>query len=242
MSLSNQSKFRFLCLGAFVLLLAAVSTYTYKRFTYENQLDYFAIDPAPHNVLTIGLIGDSWVADGQLNEPIEQLLSKKGIKSKTMSSGKHGAMSKRIYQNIFAPAHKSKSSKFIIENKPDYVIVVAGVNDAVGQVGADFYAYHVDLIISTLIHYGVRPVLVELPEFGIEEATARLGSIRSLRNKISAYLTNEGKVDNIEIYRNALVKKLQSTQNLNKIIYLPFDIICRDYNDCPKLYKDPMHL
>lgn len=108
---------------------------------------------------TIGIIGDSWVAGGKLDSLLHIGLLDKGFKNKILSSGHSGAKSKLIYQNLFDEKGNEHSSKFLIENRPDYCIVIAGVNDAASQIGGHFYSYHMSLIIKTLLHYKIKPII-----------------------------------------------------------------------------------
>src|SRR5690606_7925243 len=118
---------------------------------------------------TIGIIGDSWVAGDKLDSLLFNGLFEKGFENKIISSGHPGAKSKLIYQNLFEDKENEHSSKSLIENRPDYCIVIAGVNDAASQIGSHFYAYHMNLIVKTLLHYRIKPIIVTCPEFGIKE-------------------------------------------------------------------------
>ncbi len=67
------------------------------------------------------------------------------------------------------------------------------------------------MIIKTLLHYKIRPVIVELPEFGIIESTNEMNGLKKTRNKIFSTFNNSGEVDNIKTYRihlNNLLQKL----------------------------------
>ncbi len=242
MKASQKKTVQLLAVSILSIFLILTLVYLHRRFSFEKELDYFTINTKQNDTLSIGIIGDSWIADGQLDDLVHQNLIQAGVQNRVLSSGKHGAMSKRIYQNLYGHNEQSKSSKFIIEEKPRYVIVIAGVNDAVGQVGGNFYAHHIEKIVNTLIRYEIQPVLLELPEFGIIEAEARIGRIRSFRNRIFANFTNKGQIDNIKTYRQTLVKKLNSSQIMDEVIYVSFEGICDDYDNCLDLYKDPMHL
>ena len=98
------------------------------------------------------------------------------------------------------------------------------------------------LIINTLLHYKIKPVIVELPEFGIIETTNEMGFIKGERNKIYAKFTNSGEIDNIKTYRKAFVKELETVNLKDSVIQIAFDNVCDDYSKCLKLYSGTSHL
>jgi lysophospholipase L1-like esterase len=230
---------------AFILAIFIFATifYLVNRFSYVNELPYFAASKNKSNFLTIGIIGDSWVSNNNLDNYLHELLLKKGLNNKIISSGNSSAKSKLIYQNIYKDSTEAFSSKSIINANPDYCIVVAGVNDAAGQLGAKFYAHHMHLIIKTLLHYNITPIVVELPEIGIIEYTNNTNLIYRLRYKLSAIFNNNGEIDNIKTYRKSLKDLLLRNKLLDKIIFVDYDKICPDYKNCKSLYKkDGLHL
>lgn len=237
-----MKKIKISCIAIITIIILLFTWYLVDRFSYSKIESYYSIKKDHNTTLTIGIIGDSWVSDCKLDSLIHKELLNKGLKNRILSSGHPGARTKIIYQNLFKEKEKEHSSKFIIENKPDYCIVVSGVNDAISQVGADFYCHHELLIINTLLHYKIKPVLVELPEFGITEATNELGFIQKERDILSAKFTNSGELDNIKTYRKALIKKLEIDNLKDSIIMVSFDKVCDDYNKYLELYSGASHL
>jgi hypothetical protein len=237
-----MKKIRIIGTGVIAIILFTFSWYLIDRFSYSKVKPFYAVKMANDTTLTIGIIGDSWVAGGRLDSLLHHGLLEKGFRNQILSSGHPGAKSKLIYKNLFKEGTNEHSSKFIIENRPDFCIVIAGVNDAAGQVGANFYSHHILLIINTLLHYNIKPIILKLPEFGIMEATNEMGFIKSKRNKIYATFTNSGEIDNIKTYRKALDKELESENLKDSIIQIDFDIVCGKYNQCLELYNGPIHL
>jgi hypothetical protein len=237
-----KKKIRIIGIGVITVIVLTFSWYLIDRFSYSKELSYYSVTVKNDTTLTIGIIGDSWVAGGKLDSLLYNGLLEKGFKTQILSSGHPGAKSKLIYQNLFEEKANEHSSKFIIENRPDYCIVIAGVNDAAGQVGANFYSHHMLLIINTLLHYKIKPIIVELPEFGIIETTNEMGFIKSERNKIYAKFTNSGEIDNIRTYRKALIQELESKNLKDSIIQIDFDNVCDDYSKCLELYNGTSHL
>ncbi|RNA61664.1 hypothetical protein D1631_06850 [Chryseobacterium nematophagum] len=143
----------------------------FEQFSYSKKYTYF---PTPHtkadSALTI-IIGDSWASKHALDSLLHYYMKEKGISCTIISSGHPGAKTKRIYQNLFENRDYNFSSKFILEARPDFCVIVAGVNDASSQIGAKNYSFHMTQIIKTLLHYNIKPIVVSLPEFGIVELT-----------------------------------------------------------------------
>lgn len=237
-----MKKTKIIGISLITLFVLTFSWYLFERFSYANEKPYYSLNLYKDSILTVGIIGDSWVAGKKLDSILHEALVEKGFKNKILSSGHPGAKSKLIYQNLFEESNNEHSSKFIIQNCPDYCIVIAGVNDAVGQCGANFYSHNISLIIKTLLHFRIKPIIVELPEFGIIEATNKMGIIERKRNEIYAKFTNSGEIDNIETYRKAFNKEIEIKHLKDSIIQIDFDSICVDYNKFPELYANPSHL
>jgi hypothetical protein len=237
-----KKKIRIISIGIIAIIVLTFSCYLIDRFSYSKKLPYYSVTVDKDSTLTIGIIGDSWVAGKKLDSLLHNGLLEKGIKNKILSSGHPGAKSKLIYQNLFEEKENNHSSKFIIENSPDYCIVIAGVNDAASQIGGHFYSYHMDLIIETLLHYKIKPIIVSCPEFGIKETIDNMNILSKNRNVISAYFNNNGEIDNIKTYRKILEEELDSKNLKDSIILIDFDKVCSDYNKCSDLYANPSHL
>lgn len=239
---SNMKHFKCAILILTIIFVLVLSWHLIVRFSYSRKLPYYSIGTEKDTILTIGIIGDSWVEGQKLDSVVHYSLMSYSIQNKVLSSGQGGARSKQIYRNLCKDIHISYSSKFIIENKPDYCIVVGGTGDATAQAGKNYYTHHLILIIRTLLHYNIKPVIVELPEFGINEFTDDLKLLTKARTRIYSCFTNSGVLDNIQTYRNQF-KKTILTQKLNdSIIYIPYNNICSDYTICTDFYSDPLHL
>jgi hypothetical protein len=215
-----MKKIKYIGVGTVVFFALIFAGYLVDRFSYSAEKPYFDIKVREDPVLTVGIIGDSWVLGRNIDSVIHYTLLADNINNRVVSSGQRGAKSKLIYQNLFRKESDPSSSKFIIENRPDYCIVIAGVNDAVGQMGKSFYTHHMMMIIKTLLHYKIRPVVVELPEFGIIEETNQMGFIKKSRNIIFAHFTNSGDLDNINTYRDDFMKTLVKQELRDSILYV----------------------
>ena len=216
--------------------------YLLNRFSYAEKFPFYSVKVVSDSSLTIGIIGASWVAGAKLDSFLHHALLQKGFKNKIISSGHPGATGKLIYKHLFEENKKEHSSKFIIENSPDYCIVIGGVNDAISQLGGNFYSYHMIQIIKTLLHYNIKPIIISLPEFGIKETNDKLDYFSKNRNIITAWFNNNGQIDNIKTYRKIFEKKLAAEHLKDSIMLIDFDNVCADYNKCPELYANPAHL
>ncbi len=239
-------KFRKYFIAITLIFILFGIMYFAGRSLKSEVLPYFPVLPDTCSITTIGIVGDSWVEDKRLDTIIQQYLSDANIEARILSSHQGGAESKQVYQNLFKEHSAPHSSRFIIENRPDYCVVVTGVNDASSHVGPRYYSYHMALIIKTLLHYEIIPFIVSLPEFGIEEIPENMnmftGALWKIRNSISASLTNRGRINNILTYRNRLLSDLESENLLDRVIIIDFDLVCDDFIKCPQLYVDRGHL
>ncbi len=192
--------------------------------------------------LKIGVIGDSWVAGQKLDRAVEQTVATSGFETVVLSSGHPGAKSRQIYRSLFLERGDEKSSNALfMDDDLDYLVVVAGVNDSVGHIGKTFYAHHMFLIVQTALARGIKPVIVEVPEYGIED-TPSVGFLSWGKRSIYLWLFDNGNVDVIREYRKALREKLQESGIADKVLLVEFSPITDDYNTSKELYANPSHL
>ncbi|WP_298494888.1 SGNH/GDSL hydrolase family protein [uncultured Algibacter sp.] len=236
-------KIKLVITGIATLFLIVISWYFIDRFSFAKTQPYFQINKTTQdNVLTVGIIGDSWVAGNKLDSMLHEKLLKKGQSNRIISSGKSSARSKLIYQNLFKNNDIEHSSKFIIESQPEYCIVIAGVNDKASRAGKNYYSFHVIQIIKTLLHYKIKPVVVSLPEFDVVKTIDDMNFLFKTRTYISAKINNDAETDNIKTYRAFLNSELQRTNLSDSVILIDFNKVCPDYLKCKGLYKDSAHL
>lgn len=228
----------------FIILFIVLSggLYFADKYAYAGEKKYYPVAETRQDKLRIGIIGDSWLVREKLDSLVERKLSEKGISAKVFSSGNPGATSKVIYENLFKEENEDFSSRKVIESHPEYCIVVAGVNDAAKHLGPAYYAHHMELIINTLLHYNIRPVVVSLPGFGVEEDFQTKNIFSRLSNSGAELILNNGAAFTIKEYRNALTNSLRKLHKENRITVLDFDRAGLDYNGNKKLYADPLHL
>lgn len=211
----------------------------YDKFSEAQDFEYYKIKNNKHKKLKIGVIGDSWVY--RIDSTVFQnYFLKDSMNVDLLVSGHPGATSKVIYQNLFAPK-EAFTFEFIIKNRPQYCIIIAGVNDSFRGFGKEFYSAHLLKIVKALIHYNIKPVILEIPDFGIEESQNTRKKFSIYRDKIWFFIKNENYKD-IEEYRDALRQLLEKNNLLNDVILINDSDIKLDYKTHNELYDDALHL
>ena len=232
-----------------ILLLVAlgstgfISFCIYARHFLDSELLLKRNPSAREGTLRIALIGDSWIAGEKLDQPIIDEMSKLGWTIQLSSFGHPGARTKRIYQNLFKEKDDDYSSYPVLfsDDPYDLVVILAGVNDSAGYMGADFYTHHMSLIIEALLRRGSVPVIIELPEYGIEDAEST-NPVGFVRRRLFKTIYNEGIADVIPVYRNELKKWLQEHKKENEYIFVGFEKVSSDYSENLGIYANPLHL
>lgn len=226
------------------LILSAliITVYFYKRFSPSRDLPFYPVSKLKDPVLTIGIIGDSWANGEKLNPYLHNYLLEKELPNKIISSGHSGAKTKVIYQNLFKNGDEQNSSKFIVENNPDFCIVLAGTNDAITQMGPNYYSCHLIKIIKFLLHYQITPVVLTLPRVGIQTIHEHTTLIKKYRDLLSVLLNNKCSIENINAYRKKLMEKLEIEELKNSILLISFDQACEKYEKDSDLYINSSHL
>ena len=229
----------------FVLFLGAGVFYIYKKKSYAERREYYPVqdNSKKDSILKIGIIGDSWVGRTDLDKKMQKFFSEKGIEAEFIALSHPGASSKEIYEDMFREKNEEFSLKFVIESKPDYCIIIAGVNDVARHIGKKNYADHMVLIINTLQHYKIKPIVVEVPNFGVEDAQKYKNIFSKYTNIVSEAINGDEVNDNnVSTYRETFNKELRENDLLDKITLFDSDKINKDYKNNKNLFTDPLHL
>lgn len=191
---------------------------------------------------TIGLIGDSWVSAGKLDAPLAKSLADLGLHDlRVRGFGHPGANSRQILRDLVSDESEKYSSAALLDDASvRYCIVIAGVNDTGGYVGSDFYAHHMVQIVRTLLDRGIRPLIVEVPEYGIGQVPRSPLSIA--KAALFRTLFDAGEVDPVLRYRAALEQSLLASGLRDDVTMIDFESVAVDYERSAFLYKDPSHL
>jgi len=226
----------------FILSILLLS-YGYSRF--RSALSVEGVDKrnktAEVDSNLIYLYGDSWIGNKSLDKYFKNALTEQGLNYQVKSFGYPGANSKELYETLLGKGFLT-SAISILESPPKYCVVIAGVNDAASQMGPKFYSHHTTMIVNTLLHEGITPVLLELPEFGIDKIMNDCGVFIKSKNTLMAFYNNKGETDNILTYRVALKKRLMQEGVYDKIVFVKYNNISSDYDMNVYLYRDAAHL
>lgn len=224
-----------------IALILVLSMAKMRSAKAQPQI-YYQLRETKDSLIKIGMIGDSWASFAlqyQFNNYMDSLLCSHNIKSKTYIKGAPGAKTKQIYLNIFSE-DSTKSTKCILQQRLHYCIVSGGINDLHGQYGEAYYRYHLLLIIKTLLHYNIKPIILEIPYFYNQEQYKVYSFSRQTAYRILS-LANSHRLqtDNLLRYRKEITQALKKEQLLDKIIYISTDSILKNNKS---LYIDNMHI
>ena len=193
----------------------------------------------------IAMVGDSWISGSKLDVPLQEALANVGLPDvRVKGIGQGGATSRVILQNLVSedPSNAFSSRSVIEAGDYEYCLVIAGVNDSATHLGADFYAHHMTEIVSLLVARGVTPLILELPEYGIEAVRAERRGLSLFKDWALSALFDQGEVDVVGKYRSAMIRSLEGAGLMEQIEFIRFDPVVADYHESVDLYKDPVHL
>lgn len=229
------------CLTVFALGALTINCMYIQGFYPEKQIE--ARQKQHSDQIRIALIGDSWVYRNTLGLRILKDLGLQGWQVKLCISGHPGAKTKKIYQDLFLDPDERYSSHKILFSAESYdlVVIIAGINDSICYMREGYYVHHMALLINAIIRRGCTPMILELPEYGIEEAesTNQMGRIRQ---NVFKYLFHQGQTDVIPLYRQSLRAYLALHYNKSDYVLMPFDDVTQDYHNHIELYRNPTHL
>lgn len=244
MTRSQYLKISIFILGVIaVVLCVLVSMYVANERCFESYADIPARIANADRLLKVGIIGDSWVAGKKLDQPVKESLLKSSIVAVIISSGQPNAKSRQVYRNLFLPRWKRYSSNAILmDDEMDFlVVVVAGVNDTAGHIGMDFYAHHMVAIAQAALDRSIIPIIVEIPEYGIEDTPAD-SAVSWAKRLLFRIIFDRGKVNVIEDYRRQLRSAVAACPDGHKITVLEFSLVASDYTSQKELFANPAHL
>jgi len=98
------------------------------------------------------------------------------------------------------------------------------------------------LIIKTLLHYEIKPVIVSVPEYDYNDVLDNMNIIGKGQNIAAAYINNSGNLYCVKSFRKELLKSLAREQLQDSISIVDYGLVCETFDDCPELYENSMHL
>ncbi len=226
-----------------VLLVSCAFTAGLWRYV-SNERKFDPGDTLTHSNVTksfvektgIAIIGDSWIKPELASVISSYLATNLNRTYEAQCLGHPGGKSRQIYRNL------TKEWSTILTNEVmKYCVVIVGVNDCGGHIGADFYTHHVLVISQLLLKSGITPVIVDVPDFDIAHMDySNLGS--RFKRPLYRFLFDGGKENVISDYRSKLHQSLR-TANLDKVvIVVPFDSFIDAYSNHKELYRNASHL
>lgn len=228
--------------------------YTKEELFVADELPIYDIGPRPNDdTLRVAVIGDSW-AEYHASLECDTIFFRyaKRLTSrpvKCFSRGHSGKITKEIYYEMFSDHTVEHSWDIdrclqpLIEQHPDYCIIMAGINDMRLCKPADFYTGNYRLMLNLLIKNGIRPVVLEMPGVDLKYFHENRRFYRRWMFDVVALLT---KIDysSVPIYRNAMKKMLHETGLDEKVLFIPMSAWNSGGIDTnPELYLDDrLHL
>jgi lysophospholipase L1-like esterase len=234
-----------LLLASTLLLGVAASLWLQSRYfsVLPDNLAFRAPVPITERAVRIAIVGDSWAAGRKMDELVRAELGRLGWTVEVVSFGQPGARSQLIYHNLFEPRSEENSSHDVLFGAPVHAaIVIAGVNDSSGYIGADHYAHHTTLIAKALHQRGILPLILELPEYGIEHATSS-DPLGVVRRRLMRWVFHGDQFNVIDHYRQTLDAELRRSFRANEYHVIDFDPVTSDFHASPELFEpDALHL
>jgi Predicted acyltransferases len=214
----------------------------------------FPVTQHDDDTLRVIMIGDSWVyfhetlrRDSTFEAELKRVL--KTQKVKVVAKGKGGTASGEIYQRMsteraMAMDHDlNYCAQSVIEAGADYCVISAGINDVRQRRGKFYYVNNYLRIVRLLLSYGIRPVIMEIPNVEVDEALIGNSFYFRLKSRICMSLLNT-ELYGAGDYRNTLKDSLLSTHLMDSVVYVSASSWNPDgWRDKRDLYTDDhLHL
>ena len=219
-----------------MILLTVVVLVTFVVWSWRP----FYVPPAPFapyevkhhqdDTLRVIMIGDSWVhyhetlrRDSTFEAELKRVL--KPQKVKVVAKGKGGTVSGEIYQRMSAERTLSMDydlnycAQSVIQAGADYCVISAGINDARQRRGKFYYVNNYLRIVRLLLSYGIRPVVMEIPDVEVDDAHDGNSLYFRLKNRICMGLLKT-ELYGVEDYRRTLKDSLISTHLMDSVVYV----------------------
>ena len=207
--------------------------YIDKELFVADELPIYHIGPRPNDdTLRVAVIGDSWAeyhttleCDTIFCRYARRLISKP---VKCFSRGHNARITKEIYYEMFS-SHTMEHSwdvdrctQPLIEQHPDYCIIMVGINDWRLFKPDDFYVGNYRLMLNLLIQNAIRPVVMEIPDVDMKHFhDNRKFYRRWMFNALSLLTGIDDSYGSAQNYRDAMKKMLQETGLDKKVLFIP---------------------
>ena len=241
----NKRMYRLILMISFLAGLVIVFILYYSNIPYYKPAKEHGklaiVFREKDDAIRVGYIGDSWAAmHGCKNHMLESMLTKLTGKSVIVrSAGMGGLTSKEIYDSLFT----NTKMKNIVEWRPDFCFVSAGINDAHKKMGRSFFKENMRLIISLFLISNITPVIMEIPDYDLWFSFQRMIFPNKLRAVRSMLWTNSS-IDCIDDYMAAYDELLDEQHWHTQVITIRSERWNPGgYKDDRSMYlEDRMHL
>lgn len=157
---------------------------------------------------------------------------------KVLSFGICGLTSREIYEHIY----NDHLMKNFLKQGYDYCFISVGVNDSYKKMGISYYQKSLDGIIQFMLTNKIHPIILDIPDYDIQEAYERQTLSKKILRHISMLINNQP-LDCKQNFRNALAN-LATEKYQKRISIIPYKSWNGIYTkDKDQLYRsDGMHL
>ena len=208
-----------------------LSDYYEAEYGINEEYPIYEIPPkVQDDTLRVAVIGDSW-AEYHMTLECDTIFCRyaKTVTSqpvKCFSRGHSAKITKEIYNEMFAE-HTVEHSwerdhcvQPLIEQHPDYCIIMAGINDMRLSKPAEFYVGNYRLMLNLLIKNGIRPVVLEIPGVDLKYFHENRRFYRRWMFDIISLWT---KIDysSHQVYRDAMKQMLRENGLEDKVLFIP---------------------
>jgi len=221
-------------LGVILATVAAVVTlvaWKWKPYYMPpRSIAPYEVRQHDDDTLRVIMIGDSWVyyhetlrRDSTFELDLKRAMHSQKVK--VTAKGKGGATSGAIYQRMSAERtweidyDLNWCAQPVIEAGADYCVVSAGINDARQRRGKNYYVTNYLRILRLLLSYGIRPVVLEVPDVEIDEAFDGNTLYYRLKARICMALLHT-ELRGVGDYRQTLKDSLESSHLMDSVVYV----------------------
>jgi len=255
-SLAKNKKTLISLLLFVVLSISGFAAYHFvdREFMVAKEIPYYHVDPrSDDDTIRVAVIGDSWAqfhnsfnCDALFEQYAGRWTQKK---VKCQSKGKGGAMSKEVYHLMLRNQIPENSweddfcTQPLIEEHPDYCVVMTGINDTWKKRPVSYYAGNCRLIIRLLLANDIRPVVMEIPDFEMGKWLDTNRRPQRFLFRFYSYFTDVVE-DDITPFRKRLTNMLNETGLVDSVLYIPAgNWLPKDHNYSEDIYQiDHVHL
>lgn len=204
-----------------------------KELFVSEELPIYDIGPHPNDdTLRVAVIGDSWAeyhtsleCDTIFCRYAKRLTS---LPVKSFSRGHSGKTTKEVYYEMFSDRtvehvwDVDRCTQPLMEQHPDYCIIMAGINDWRLFKSCHFYVENYRLMLNLLIKNGIRPVVMEMPNVDMIYFHGKRKIYRKWMFKTLSLLTGiDESYESAQDYRDAMKEMLQEYGLEDKVLFIP---------------------